>query len=410
MNMTDRTFWNKQGILLIALVLLTVSYFPDGMVLWDQWSASQEFNHGPLMLAVALYLLWKRRALFLAGGSSHSWFGLILIIGAGLLSLGSLKAAIVLPRHYAFLVLIYGLFLFAGGRRYGSFVLPSLVLLLFVIPPPGAVSADLTWGLQLFSSDLSVALLRAFGVTVFQDGNVIDLGIIKLEVAEACAGLRYLYPMMGLGVMIGMLFDISWVKRVVFLLIAALIAILMNSVRIFLTGIVADMTDLGVSQGFFHLFEGWVFFIVTFILTLFLCRLVLKKQEWNSLGRGYFTVENIDTSSSSSLSAAAPKIGYPTITALVLILLIVPGALFARTGDVFVPERSSFISFPLNLDGRVGTRQKLSQTEIEVLRMTDYFLGGYKAPNPYSSDILKPSPKARHRILRGSVSPGVGGK
>lgn len=281
MNMTyqSRPFWKEHGILLVALALVTLSYLPDGLVLWNQWSDNEEFNHGPLMLAVAIYLLWKRRALFLAGSSSHSLIGLVLVVAASLIYIGSIKAAIVLPRHYAYLMIIYGLFLFAGGRRYGNFVLPSLVLLIFVIPPPGAIGVDLTWGLQLFSSDLSVALLRAVGITVFQDGNVIDLGVIKLEVAEACAGLRYLYPMMGLGVLIGMLFDISWVKRLLFLAISATVAILMNSVRIFLTGVVADMTDMGVSQGFFHLFEGWVFFIVTFSLTLFLCWLLLNRKE-----------------------------------------------------------------------------------------------------------------------------------
>ena len=156
MTLTDRSFWKDQGFLLVALVLVTASYLPDGLILWNEWSASEEFNHGPLMLAVAFYLLWKRKAIFLAGSSSSSWVGLILVFVAALMFLGSIKAAIVLPRHYAYLMMIYGLFLFAGGKRYGNYVLPSIVLIVFVIPPPGIVSVDLTWGLQLFSSDLNM--------------------------------------------------------------------------------------------------------------------------------------------------------------------------------------------------------------------------------------------------------------
>ena len=370
-KLTNRSFWIDQGLLLLALTLITLSYLPDGLVLWNDWSSTEEFSHGPLMLAVALYLLWKRRAIFLAGSSSHSWFGLVVILVAAVLYVGSIKAAIIPPRHYAFIMLIYGLVLFAGGRKFGGYVLPSLVLLVFVIPPPGAVSIDMTAGLQLFSSDMSVALLRAVGVTVFQDGNIIDLGVMKLEVAEACAGLRYLYPMMGLGVLIGMLFDISWIKRALFLIVASLTSVFMNVVRIFLTGIVADMTDLGVSEGFFHLFEGWIFFLVTFSLTLALCRLFLTKKEWDTLGRGYFVVETTASEEPSSIKK------YSTIGLIFAILIMVLG-MFARTSGVIIPERSAFISFPQKLDGRVAKKQQLTKVEQDVLRMTDYFLGNYE--------------------------------
>jgi len=374
MDLPDRSFWKARGFLLVAVALVIASYLPDGMKLWEEWSASEEFNHGPLMLAVALYLLWKRRALFLNGPSRYSWFGIGLVLVAALIYIGSIKAAILLPRHYAFLLMILGLFALVGGKRYVSYVLPSLVLLVFVIPPPGVVSVDLTWGLQLLSSDLSVILLRAVNITVFQDGNIIDLGTQRLEVAEACAGLRYLYPMMGLGVLIGMLFDISWIKRLVFLLIAAVVAVLMNSVRIFLTGAIADMTDLGVSEGFFHLFEGWVFFIVTFTITLVLCWLVLNKKEWNTLGRGYFVVED-------DAGAVPSTPGSASVVALALVLLLTPLSVIARNGQIVIPDRTSFISFPLKLDGRIGTKQTLSRVEQNVLKMTDYFLGSYETPD-----------------------------
>lgn len=376
MNDTDHSFWREQAILITAVVLAILLYIPDGMLLWDNWVELEEFNHGPLMLVVALYLLWKRKDMLLTGAPSRSWLGLGVMVFAAVLYLVSIRAAVIPPRHYSILILIYGLFLFAGGKRYGNCVMPSLVLMLFAVPPPAFVNADLTWALQIFSTDLSVQLLRLAGVSVFQDGNVIDLGKMKLEVAEACAGLRYLYPMVGLGALSGMLFDISWAKRGLFLIIAAVVAILMNSVRIFFTGLLVDTMDISVSEGFFHLFEGWVYFIVSFAIMLGLCRLILKKAEWDSLGDGLFVVTEDD------VQTQEPTGNYRPVSVLAAIVIFLPLIFFVRSGDAEIPDRQTFSSFPLDIGGRIGREQTLSAVELKVLQMTDYFLGRYRDPDP----------------------------
>lgn len=382
MNDLKQSFWTTKAMLLAAVLLVTVFYIPDGLLLWDVWVDTEEFNHGPLMLAVALYLAWKRRAIFLSGSQHISWLGLGLIIVAGAIFLGSIRAGIAPPRHYGYLLMIYGLFLFTGGRKYGNYILPSLLLMAFVIPPPGAVIVDLTWGLQLFSSNLSVEMLRLAGVTVFLDGNVIDLGDMKLEVAEACAGLRYLFPMMGLGILIGMMFDISLVKRAVFLFIASAVAILMNSVRIFMTGFLVDRFDVSVSQDFFHLLDGWGYFVVSFVILLFLCWLVLNKREWGTLGDGLFAIKQADLSDTTPDVAATSVIyGHRYLTALGLVVLMLPLILLSRGAEPVIPERTPFSDFPLKLDERIGRGRTLTQVEIDVLQMTDYFFGEYKGEN-----------------------------
>lgn len=382
MNHMNQSFLKNEAIFLAAIALATVLYIPDGLLLWDIWVDTEEFNHGPLMLAVALYLAWKRRAIFLSGSRQISWLGLGLVIVAGFIFLGSVRAGITPPSHYAYLLLIYGLFLFAGGRKYGNYILPSLLLMVFVIPPPGAVIQDLTWGLQLFSSDLSVKMLRLAGVSVFQDGNIIDLGALKLEVAEACAGLRYLFPMMGLGVLIGMMFDISLAKRVIFFIIASAVAILMNSVRIFMTGWLVDTFDVSVSQGFFHLLDGWGYFVVSFVIMLFLCWLVLNKREWSTLGDGLFAVKQADLSDTMPDTAATSVIyGYRYLVALGLVAVMLPLILLSRGAELVIPERTPFADFPMKLDERVGRARTLTQVEIDVLKMTDYFVAEYRGEN-----------------------------
>ena len=368
----SRQMFMLLGALLIAFFL----YAPDGILLWNIWMDSEEFNHGPLMLAVAGYLAWKRKDMLSPSTPSPSWTGLMIVVLAIMIYLISIRAAVIPSRHYSFLLLIYGFFIFAGGRRYGAFILPSLVLLFFVVPPPAFLNADLTWGLQLFSSDVSVKMLRSAGISVFQDGNIIDLGVMKLEVAEACAGLRYLYPMMGLGILAGMLFNISWRKRTLFFLIASVVAILMNSVRIFVAGLLVDLMDISVSEGFFHLFEGWVYFIISFAITLALCRAILSKTEWDSLGEGMFAPS--DMTRSDVKQGIEAKAGSGATYVLITALLIVPMMLVVRGGEPNIPDRKSFASFPLELDGRRGREDVLPISEQQILQMADYFLGHYR--------------------------------
>ncbi len=237
-------------LFLASLLLAAIFYAPDANFLWTAWMDQEEFSHGPLMLAVSGYLLWRRRVLLNSPNERGRIIGVILVLTSILIYSLAIKAGIENARHISGLLMLFAIFLAFGGTTYARYVFPALILLPFVVPPPSFLNSNLSYQLQLFSSDVSVAWLRAVGITVFQDGNVIDLGKMKLEVAEACSGLRYLYPMVGLGALSGMLFDIHFWKQGLFLVIAATVSIIMNSVRIFLTGAFVELTDLGVPEGF----------------------------------------------------------------------------------------------------------------------------------------------------------------
>ncbi|GLQ07936.1 VPLPA-CTERM-specific exosortase XrtD [Sneathiella chinensis] len=363
--------WRKL-LLIAAVTLVSILYIPDAEQLWSAWLRQEEFSHGPLMFLVALYLLWRRRVLL----DYPDRRGTILGVGAILLAVFvyalSIKAGIQNTRHLGFLLLIFGLFLTFGGVTYARFVFPSLILLPFVVPPPSFLNSNLSYGLQLFSSDLSVSWLRWVGVTVFQDGNIIDLGTLRLQVAEACSGLRYLYPMVGLGVLTAMLFDIPLWKRGLFVGIAAGVAIIMNSVRIFLTGLFVEITDMGISEGFFHLFEGWVFFLFSFVVTLGLCWITLKRSERKSLGRGVMSVPE------PTGREPAPMALVPVTVALILCILFLPLATYLRHLEPSIPARASFNSFPLKINGMIAEEDLLPGVEQEILQLSDYFLGHYR--------------------------------
>lgn len=374
-NMVDtaiaRFEWPKI-LFLLSLVLLAIFYVPDADLLWTAWMEQEEFSHGPLMLAVSIFLLWSRRTLLQSPDVRGRGFGLIIILISVTVYSLAIKAGIQNARHLSVLLGVFGIFLTFGGFTYARYVFPALILLPFVVPPPSFLNSNLSYGLQLFSSDVSVAWLRAVGITVFQDGNIIDLGKMKLEVAEACSGLRYLYPMVGLGALSGMLFNIHIWKRGLFLIIAAAVSIIMNSVRIFLTGAFVELTDMGVSEGFFHLFEGWVFFLISFVLTLSICWLTLTKKEKATVGQGVLKVEALPYRTIETQNVV------PLAVTGALCISLIPLGLFLRNIEPTIPERTSFNSFPLKINGLIAEEDQIPGIEQEILQMSDYFFGHYR--------------------------------
>lgn len=368
----QRLNWTKLALpVLLALVLIL--YIPDGELLWADWVNLEEFSHGPLMLAVSIYLLWARRSLLDSHDTRGNWYGVVFSAIAIFVYALASKSGIENLRHLSLFLLVFGLFITFGGITYGRFILPSLILLPFVVPPPAFLNANLTFGLQLLSTDMSVWMLRAVGLSVFQDGTIIDMGTIKLSVVEACAGLRYLYPMIGLGVMAGMIFDIPLWKRGLFVVIAAVVSILMNSVRIFLTGAMADWTDTAVSDGFFHLFEGWVFFLVSFAVMMAICYLTLRKSEKATIGGGVlkvFVPENVASGKQTPVM--------PIICGAFLCMVMIVSVLYVRNIDPEIPDRREFASFPLKINGMIAEEDILPGVEQTILNMSDYFLGHYR--------------------------------
>lgn len=364
----------RTRLLLPALLcLLFLLYLPDGALLWSAWMNVEEFSHGPLMLAVAIYLLWARRSLLDTHDLRGNWIGLVFCGIAGAVYTLAIKAGVENVRHLSLFLMILGLCVIFGGITYGRYVLPSLILLPFVVPPPAFLNANLTYGLQLLSTDMSVGMLRFVGLSVFQDGNIIDMGNIKLAVVEACAGLRYLYPMIGLGVLLAMIFDIPLWKRVMFVMLAAIVSVVMNSLRIFLTGAFAEWTDTAISDGFFHLFEGWVFFLFSFLVMLGICYLTLTRAEKTTIGGGVLKV-----SVPEKMQLKKPTRWGPIIVAMLLFAILVPGVLMIRTIEPEIPERRAFNSFPLKINNMIAEEDVLPGVEQTILNMSDYFLGHYR--------------------------------
>lgn len=258
--------WNLRGALPAALAALAAAILfarPATLLARDWWSDA-DAGHGLLLAPLAVWLAWQRglapdRRPHVAGGT-------VLLLGAvALRSLGGLAAELFTMR-FSMVLALAGLTVFVWGfgqlRRWW---LPATLLALS-IPIPALVTNALALPLQFQASRMGATLLEWRDVPVRLAGNVIQLPGRQLFVTEACSGLRSLTALLSLGVLVGGLWLRSVPGRAVLIALAIPVAIAVNAVRVFMTGFLVYFVDPQLGEGFMHLTEGWLLFLVAFLI------------------------------------------------------------------------------------------------------------------------------------------------
>jgi exosortase D (VPLPA-CTERM-specific) len=308
------------------------------------------------------------------------WPG-VLVIGLALLVavMGNLVQIADLV-FYALIVWVAWLVLVGFGWQRGRIFWPSVLHLVFLLPLPQFLYWKVNTTLQLVSSEIGVALVQLASVPVFLDGNIIDLGIYKLQVAEACSGLRYLFPIMSFTYVFAVLYRGPVWHKMVLLLSAIPLAVMMNSVRIGIIGIMVDRYGIEQAEGFLHLFEGWVIFLSCIAILFGMAKLMQRLSgdrrplgealELDFSGLGHQIARVRDTEASRGL-----------ITAACLTAAIAAAWMLAPSRDVTLPERDPFSLFPRQIGDWTGTSGVLDPTVEEVLRADDYLAAFYRSPD-----------------------------
>jgi exosortase len=259
-------------------ILLIAVYFPILSKLVQQWSTDDDVSHGFFVPLVAGYIAWQRREKLLNMEWKPAWWGIGLLIWAGLQAyLGMLGAELFLQRT-AFLFSLVGVLLILGGTAVVRQLAFPLLLLPFMIPLPTVVYNQITFPLQLFASWVAEKSLDVLNIPVIRDGNILELASQKLSVAEACSGIRSLLSLTFLSQVYAYFFDRKLWMRWVLLVATIPIAIIANSARVTLTGVFSEI-DPSLAEGFFHEAEGWVIFVVALVI------LVVVHQLLNFLYR-----------------------------------------------------------------------------------------------------------------------------
>lgn len=362
--------------LLLAGVGMAMFAFGGGLAeVVSRWNRQEEYSHGYFIPLITLWLLWQRRDALYASLGKPNWLGLGLVVAAAfMLMLGELSAIFIFIQ-YGFVLCVAGLVVCFGGRPLLRVTALPIVFLLFAIPLPYFVDSQLSWRLQLVSSKIGVEVLRLLGNTVYLEGNVIDLGVYKLQVVEACSGLRYLYPLMSIGFLMAYMFRAPLWQRGFVFLSSIPVTVLMNSLRIAVVGLLVDRWGSKMADGFLHYFEGWIIFIV--------CLAVLAAEVWvfERFGsrRPLLDVLGVPAIAGAGGVGRPLRVAPLPLVACIVVLAMSVVAAQTLTGRSEIrPERKPLTEFPLTMaDWRASEGRMESQIE-QFLGMDDYVLADYR--------------------------------
>lgn len=362
-------------LLLGALVGLT-ALFHESVSLMVLWWGKDEYSHGYMIPLIVAFLIWQRKDVLEQMQFTGSWGGIaLLLVGILLYFAGNLNSPYILIQ-YGYLLALAGLLLAFMGRKAFRVVWVPLLILAFMVPLPNIIYRNLSAALQLVSSEIGVAVIRLFDISVYLEGNVIDLGSYKLQVVEACSGLRYLFPLMTLGFIASYFFHGAFWKRAVIFLSSIPITVLMNSFRIGAIGIMVEFWGQSMAEGFLHDFEGWVVFMAcTGLLVLEMWLLARIGKDRKPL-REAFGLEFPAPVPQGAITRQRPL---PAQLLAGIGLLIVAGALSLQTAKraEVIPERASFSEFPEHIGNWSGERSRLEQIYLDELKLDDYILVDY---------------------------------
>ncbi len=367
----DRLTWALLG----GAVLILLVLFADPIAnLWYRWGKQEELSHSYFIPLISAWLVWTNRDVVKDSIGAPSWVGLAIIV-AGLLSLVlGRMTSIYLFQHLGLVTCIAGMVAAFGGLSLLRTTAAPVGFLFFAVPPPFWAITVLSWNFQLMSSVLGVAMLEMMNIPVFLSGNVIDLGDYKLQVAEACSGLRYLFPFVSIGVMAGYMYRGPFWHKLIIVLSTIPITILMNSFRIGATGALVAAYGPEHAEGALHFFEGWVVFVFC-LAALFgvIAILGLFTKPKQSALDALATPELPRTTPTT----AAPLIaGQPRGAVLMGLIAIVSVAFIGISKTVTVetltiPERELFAKTPSEFEGWRSTLRPLTAEVAETLGADD---------------------------------------
>ncbi len=361
--------------MLIALIYipLLVLLYSDALGYMVRLWGNDDYNYCYLVPLVILYMIWEKREDLRRLPVATSWSGLLLFLpGLALFWFGELGGEYLTLMLSFWLVVMGVVLLHAGWRRFKTILFP-LLMMVTMFPLPHFLRNRLSLKLKLLSSRIGVEMMQWCGLSAYREGNIIDLGFTRLQVVDACSGLRYLFPIIVLGLLLAWFFRAPFWKRVILVLSTVPLIVFANSLRIALTGLLYEPLGPRVAEGFFHDFSGWFIFMVTLGVLLLemwlLSRLPGKLPESRPPGlvRNSFSFTRKPAVAGRNLALGVGA----------LLLLVTWGVSRGVEFREKIPAIRPLSQFPLQIGPWQGVRQEMERKFIDALDLSDYFIIDY---------------------------------
>jgi exosortase len=255
-------------------MLLAICYWPVLIALVRNWNSDPDMGHGFFVPLIAGYIAWGKRDHVNGRIPKPNWWGLAILLWAAFqLYIATLGAELYLART-SFVISIIGAVLLLGGPEYLRIFAFPLFLLFFMVPIPAIIYNQVTFPLQLLASRVAEAAISGLQIPVIREGNVLELAEQKLNVVEACSGIRSLLTLTFLSLVYGYFFERRTSVRFALFLSTIPIAIAANAGRVALTGVISQFRP-ELAEGLFHEAQGWVIFIAALAMMMIFHQLLI---------------------------------------------------------------------------------------------------------------------------------------
>ncbi len=260
----------------LVLAGLAIMYWSVIAGLIGAWSTDDNYSHGFFIVPLAIYFAWERRHAIATAPENPSPLGALVVAGSLVLLVGGVLGAELFLARVSIIGAIAGAVLFLYGWPMLRILAFPLAFMLLMVPLPAIIFNKIAFPLQLVASHVGESTISAMDIPILREGNVLILANAKLEVAEACSGIRSLVSLFALGVVFGYFVDERpWVRTAI-ALSAVPVAILANGLRVASAGVAAHNYGSAGVEGLFHEFSGWVVFIVAFLMMFAFQRLLQR--------------------------------------------------------------------------------------------------------------------------------------
>jgi exosortase B len=249
-------------VVLGLLVLYVPTYWMLAHGIWNE----DEQAHGPIVLVVALYLVWQQRVEFTRtdtpsrAETASGWA--VLVFGLLAYALGRSQEVLLLEVGSQVPVIL-GALLITQGKKSVRALWFALFFLLFMIPLPSFIVDSATGPLKQYISIIAEQVLYAAGYPIARSGVTLTVGPYQLLVADACSGLHSMFSLSAMGLLYLYLMQHTSVTRNLIIMAAILpIAFVANIVRVMVLVLVTYHLGDEAGQGFLHGFAGIMLFII----------------------------------------------------------------------------------------------------------------------------------------------------